>query len=52
LSFSIKSPWQVKGSHLILGMDRQLWEMWSRENRDQWALLRQICQLPGVLDKL
>ncbi len=52
LRFSIHSPWQVKESTLLLGVDRQLREMWACKNRFEWTLLRQLCQLPRLLDGL
>lgn len=50
LRFSNCSPWQVKQSPLLLGVARQLQEMWEGEDRHQWPLLRQLCKLPGLLE--
>jgi hypothetical protein len=52
LCFSIHSPWQVKESSLLLGVEGQLHEMWAHEDRHQWTLLHQLCQPPQLLDSL
>jgi hypothetical protein len=52
LRFSLRSPWQVKQSPSILGMDRQLREVWEDMDGDLGALLRQFCDIPRVLDAM
>jgi hypothetical protein len=52
LHFSSNSPWCIKGPPQLLGVDRQLQEMWESADRDQWAVLHQLCQLLRVLDGL
>jgi hypothetical protein len=52
LRFSFSSPWQVRKSDLLLGMDRELRELWQSAGGDERPLLRQLCQSPGVLDRL
>jgi hypothetical protein len=52
LRFSLCSPWQVKQSPSILGMDRQLREMWEDPDGDLGALLRKFCDIPRVLDAM
>jgi hypothetical protein len=52
LCFSVPSPWQVKESSLLLGVDWQLREMWQSENWGQWSLVCQLCQLLQLLDSL
>ena len=52
LRFACCSPWQVKRSQEILGMDRQLRELWKDPHGDERAFLFELCQLPRVLEAL
>ena len=52
LRFSLQSPWQAKQSPLLLELDRSLQGMRKSEVRNEWSILCQLCQLPGVLDSL
>jgi hypothetical protein len=52
LHFSAQSPWQVKQSSRLLGLDRELRSLWTDPSRDPGAFPRALCQLPGVLDSV
>ncbi len=52
LRFCSCRPWQVKESDRLLELEGPLREMWKVENRNGWAVLRQLCQLPRMLESM
>jgi hypothetical protein len=52
LRFSLVSPWQAKQSPHFLELVRALQELWKDQGRNEWSILRELCEFLGVLDSL